>query len=163
MHFHIFNIASWVLPSRCHFTRRFLLRTAGADVGNDVCLSADVRVYGAKSVVIEDATWLSPECRLFASGGAKIQIRARCDIGHGTWFVTGTHEIGASSRRAAVGLSKDIVIGSGTWIGARATILGGAEIGPGSIVAAGAVVIAGIYPPDSLLAGVPAVIKRKLS
>ncbi len=42
-------------------------------------------------------------------------------------------------------------------------IVGGARIGPGSVVAAGSVVLAGEYPPNSFLAGVPAVVKKRLS
>lgn len=49
-----------------------------------------------------------------------------------------------------------IRIGRNCWIGAKATILDGANIGDNSIVAAGAVVRAGDYEPSSLLAGVPA-------
>ncbi len=56
-----------------------------------------------------------------------------------------------------------VFIGSGTWIGANATICAGAHIGTGSIVAAGTVVLRGEYPCDSLLAGVPAVVRKRLS
>jgi carbonic anhydrase/acetyltransferase-like protein (isoleucine patch superfamily) len=41
-------------------------------------------------------------------------------------------------------------------------MLGGAHVGAGCVVAAGAVVIAGTYPAQSLLAGVPARIVRQL-
>ena len=49
-----------------------------------------------------------------------------------------------------------IVIGNDVWLGANVTILKGARIGAGSIVATGAVVPAGEYPPRSIIAGVPA-------
>lgn len=52
-------------------------------------------------------------------------------------------------------------IGAGCLIGIRAVVLDGCEIGDESIVAAGAVVLEGTScPPRSLLAGVPARIKR---
>lgn len=50
---------------------------------------------------------------------------------------------------------KGIKIGSNCWIGAKATILDGANIGDGCIVAAGAVV-RGLFPPNSIIGGVPA-------
>lgn len=50
---------------------------------------------------------------------------------------------------------KGITIGKGCWIGAKATILDGADIGDGCIVAAGAVV-RGKIPPNSIIGGVPA-------
>jgi acetyltransferase-like isoleucine patch superfamily enzyme len=50
----------------------------------------------------------------------------------------------------------DIHIGDDVWLGANTTILKGANIGSGSVIATGAVVTAGDYPPRSILAGVPA-------
>ena len=56
-----------------------------------------------------------------------------------------------------------VSIGNHVWIGTRATILQGVEIGGGCIVAAGAVVTKSM-PPNSLIAGVPAkVIKENIS
>ncbi len=49
-------------------------------------------------------------------------------------------------------------------IGMRATLLNGSRIGRGSLVAAGAVVREGmVVPPGSLVAGVPAVVRRDLT
>lgn len=53
-------------------------------------------------------------------------------------------------------------IGSGAHIGAGATVIQGLEIGNGAIIAAGAVVIQNVEPL-TLVAGVPAEIKRNLS
>ena len=50
---------------------------------------------------------------------------------------------------------KGIRIGCNCWIGAKVTILDGAEIGDGCIVAAGAVVRSK-FPPNSIIGGVPA-------
>ena len=55
-------------------------------------------------------------------------------------------------------------IGAGSLIGMGALVLNQAVIGSGSLVAAGAVVREGfVAPPKSLLAGVPAVVKRPLT
>jgi carbonic anhydrase/acetyltransferase-like protein (isoleucine patch superfamily) len=49
-------------------------------------------------------------------------------------------------------------------IGMSATVMNGAVIGEGSLVAAGAVVLEGTQiPPRSLVAGVPAKVRRELS
>ena len=50
---------------------------------------------------------------------------------------------------------KGVKIGNDCWIGAKVTILDGSVIGDHSIVAAGAVV-AGKFPPYSIIGGVPA-------
>jgi acetyltransferase-like isoleucine patch superfamily enzyme len=49
-----------------------------------------------------------------------------------------------------------IRVGKNCWIGAKATILDGAEIEDGCIIAAGAVVSSGIYKSNGIYGGVPA-------
>ncbi len=56
-------------------------------------------------------------------------------------------------------VSAPIDIGDHVWVGIGATILKGVTIGDGAVVAAGAVVTRDV-PPNSLVAGVPAVVKR---
>ena len=52
-----------------------------------------------------------------------------------------------------------IVIGNDVWIGARAIITDGVQIGDGAIVAANSVVTKNV-PPYAIVAGAPAVVKR---
>ena len=61
---------------------------------------------------------------------------------------------GAASAKVREG-SCDIGIGSNVWIGARAVILGGAQIGEGAIIGAGAVVDFEV-PPYAIVGGNPA-------
>lgn len=56
-----------------------------------------------------------------------------------------------------------VVIGADVWIGARATVLDGIEVGHGAIIAAGAVVTKNV-PPYAVVGGVPAkIIKFRFS
>lgn len=55
-----------------------------------------------------------------------------------------------------------IVIGDNVWIGDKATILGGVNIGEGSVIGANSVVTRSI-PPFSVAAGAPAVVIKTLS
>lgn len=55
-----------------------------------------------------------------------------------------------------------VTIGDDVWIGANATILKGARIGDGCVVATGAVVTKGDYPARSILAGSPAKVVKSL-
>ena len=57
--------------------------------------------------------------------------------------------------------SKPVVIKKNSWIGARSIITKGVTIGEGSIVAAGSVVTKSV-PDYTLVAGNPAVEKKKL-
>lgn len=55
-------------------------------------------------------------------------------------------------------------IGDGSLIGMGSVVLSGAVVGPQTLVAAGAVVLEGtVVPPRSLVAGVPAKVRRELS
>lgn len=56
-----------------------------------------------------------------------------------------------------------IHIGNGSWIGAHTTLLGGSSIGKGCMVGSNACVTRGIYPDNSFIVGVPAVIKNVIS
>ncbi|MES2545372.1 MAG: acyltransferase [Bacteroidota bacterium] len=58
--------------------------------------------------------------------------------------------------------SKGIKLGNNIWVGAKVTFLDGCEIGDNSVVAAGAVVN-GIYPPNSIIGGVPAKVIKNIS
>jgi len=160
--FHVFNLASIILPARWSSVRARLLRWCGASVGAGVSLSSAVRVYG-EFVEIGDQTWVSPETVFLTGPGGHVTLGPRCDVGPGVCFATGSHVIGGSKRRAGQGTQRPIVVGAGSWIGARSVLLGGSVIGAGSIVAAGSVVMAGNYPPDVLLAGVPARVKKELN
>jgi acetyltransferase-like isoleucine patch superfamily enzyme len=55
----------------------------------------------------------------------------------------------------------DIILREGVWIASNVTVIGPAEIGAHSVIAAGAVV-RGNIPPGVMAAGVPAKVIREL-
>lgn len=55
-----------------------------------------------------------------------------------------------------------VSIGSGSWLGHGAIVLPGAHVREHTVIAAGAVVTKGEYPPNCVLAGIPARIVRQL-
>lgn len=119
-------------------------------------------IYGRGDISIGEGTWISPGTVFFTHCDASINIGSQCDIGPSVEFVVGSHSIGTSSRRAADGIARSIAIGSGTWIGAKALILDGVTIGSGCVIAGGSVVSRDIEA-NCLAAGVPAVIKKRLT
>lgn len=161
LHFHIYNALSSLLPAKPFHVRVILMKGCGIRVGSGVNVSANVKFYNHYAS-IGDHTWISPDCSFYTGKLGFVSIGSACDIGPGVSFVTGSHEIGNHQRRAGLGFSKDISIGDGSWVGARAVILGGADIGLGSVIGAGALVLPGRYAPNSLLVGVPAKAKRAL-
>lgn len=142
--------------------RRWLLRLAGIELADDVKFCGGGWIYGRGRLLIGEGCWFSPGVMVHTHIEAEIRIGRCCDIGPSVEFILGSHVIGSVTRRAGAGTAESIVIGDGCWIGARSVILGGVSIGQGCIVAAGSVVNRNV-PPNSLVAGVPARVKRQLS
>lgn len=55
--------------------------------------------------------------------GDDIEIGENCNIAMNVHFINGTHEIGDENRRATQGITKRIVVGAGSWIGADIIIM----------------------------------------
>jgi acetyltransferase-like isoleucine patch superfamily enzyme len=153
---HVVNLLLGALPdSRLSRLKARLLRLAGVEVGPGAHVCSGVKIMTSGEVSIGANSWVGHAC-LLTGGRARISIGSNVDIGPRVTIVTGSHEISRESDRAAgTGISRDLSIGDGTWIGASSTILGGAHLGPRCIVAAGSVV-KGTWPDESVLGGVPA-------
>lgn len=159
---HFAGFISIILPPTRLLNLHFRLwRVSGLILGSNVRICGNTKVFGRGELFIGDNTWLSPGTTFMTNEKCQIKIGANCDIGPYVTFVTGGHKIGESYRRAGSGKAMSIEIGDGAWIGARTTILHGVRIGRGVVVAAGSLVHRDI-PDNTLVAGVPAVLKRHL-
>lgn len=159
---HVVNVMNVVLPVREAFGfRRLLLRSSGIAVGAGTRVTHGVKFYD-RYIEIGNQSWIGMDTVFASARGARIIVGDNVDIAPCCRILSGTHEVGGPGRRAGRGIGLDVVIGSGTWIGAGCCVLPGARIGDGSVVAAGSVVVAGDYPPNVLLAGVPAQVRRSL-
>ena len=137
---------------------RILLRWSGIRIPVDGGIRHRFFIHG-RDLHIGPGTWINVGCHFDC--GAPIEIGAHCNIGPGVMILTSTHVPGDDKRRAGGAHCEGVVVGAGTWIGARATILPGVTIGRGCVIAAGAVVHRNT-DPDGLYAGVPAVRVRDL-
>jgi maltose O-acetyltransferase len=155
------NLVSALLPQTRGFgVRRALFRAAGVTVADGAKIVGLTRIYYPNAHIGE--SWIGAGTHISCTPAARVTIGDRCDIAPGVLFVTGSHELGDSTRRAGKGFSKPINVGSGTWVGARATFLGGSSVGEGCVVAAGALV-RDEFPANVMIAGIPARIVRHLS
>lgn len=133
---------------------------AGIDLQRSVRMNGGV-VIQHTNVRIGADTWIGRRTEFVATNDASITIGDRCDISQDVLFIVGAHEIGSKERRAARGFSRPIEVGSGTWIGARVTMLGGSRVGNGVVIAAGSLV-RDSFPDNVLIAGTPARVVRVL-
>jgi acetyltransferase-like isoleucine patch superfamily enzyme len=105
-------------------------------IGNGVFINAGVVVYSEVAVTIGNDVALANEAYVMD---------------------TSSHGIEGRDPKAAA-----VVIGDGTWVGARAIVLPGVTIGRRVVVGAGAVVTRDV-PDDVMVAGNPARVVRPLT
>jgi len=131
---------------------------AGSWVAPGAVLVGDVRLGAEASV------WYG--CVLRADGGS-ITVGARSNIQDGCIAHADEHGDVVLGRGVSVGhraVLHGCVVEDGCLVGMGAVLLTGARIGKGSLIAAGAVVREGVVvPPGSLVAGVPAQVRRPLT
>jgi len=115
---------------------------------------------GGSDISIGYDSVINYEC--FFDAGGRIVVGDSCSLGMQVLLCTSTHVIGDDSKRAGRNDARPIILHDGCWIGARSTILPGVVIGAGAVVAAGSVV-ASDCAPNSLYAGNPAKMIRRLT
>lgn len=125
----------------------------GHAVHPTVLINADAFLGSRTNLSVGAKTFINYGC--FFDLAAPTVIGERCDIGYQVMFITSTHANGDHDRRAGDVVAKEIRVGSGVWIGARATILPGVSIGNGCVIGAGALVLTDCEE-DTTYVGVPA-------
>jgi len=132
----------------------------GHVLGQDVVLYSSVEMLGIIKVMIGNNSFIGHKT-LFMGGKSLIKIGKNCDISSNVSLICGSHEIGNINRRAGKGISSDIIIGDGVWIGYGSIIMGGITIGNSSIIAAGSLVNKDV-PANTIYGGIPAKEIRKI-
>ena len=160
----LLNFISYVLPPSIFFIqKKYLYQLAGFCLESEVKINSEVKAYGNGDVSIGKNTWIGIGTEFFVPASSSIVIGKNCDIAPRVIFLCGSHKVGKKERRAGTGSLGNINIGDGVWIGAKSILLSNVYLGNGVIVAAGSVVKSGKYPPDALIAGNPAKVKKYYS
>jgi acetyltransferase-like isoleucine patch superfamily enzyme len=134
--------ASWLFGQRrIHVHGRFTAANPKAiRLGTNVAINEGVFLLGRCGITIGNDVVLSARCMLMDAGLALDDSKPMVDRGHA---------------------DKPITLENGVWVGAGAIILAGVTVGANSVVGAGSVVTRDV-PPNTLVAGNPAKILRKL-
>lgn len=145
---------SW-MPGRW---RLAVLRAWGLQVGR--CRVEPGCWFGAPTIHLGDDVLVGRGCVFDTL--AQITIEPSVWMGMHVTFVTSGHQVGTAARRAGDLTPEPIRVGRGSWIGTGVTLLPGADVGDGCVIAAGAVVH-GTCESNALHGGVPARLIRHLS
>lgn len=128
----------WIIVSGLLFStwvpgsgwRRKLLTLFGADVGKGVVIKPHVCIKFPWRLTLGDHVWLGE--RVWIDNLAQVTVGAHSCISQGAYLCTGSHDW-ADPRFALI--TRPITIGTGCWIGARATLAPGAVVGDGAVLA----------------------------
>lgn len=115
--------------------------------------------YGGARTKLGAGTFVNHGAYFMDGGG--ITIGKNVFIGPFCGFYTATHPKQFAERNKGLEKALPIVVGDNCWFGANVSVLPGVTIGSGCVIAAGSVVTKDV-PPDSVAAGVPAVVKSKI-
>ncbi len=134
-----------------------VLRLFGAQIGSDVVIKPGTRVKYPWLLNIGDNTWVGED--VWIDNLVLVQLGSNVCISQGAYLCTGNHDWSDPAFSLIV---KSIVVGSGAWIGARAILCPGIEVGEGAVVSAGSVATKDIEP-YTICTGNPAVrVKARL-
>lgn len=113
------------------------------------------------NIFVGDNFYCNMNCTIYDS--CRVTIGDNVMFGPNVTVCTATHPLKASERLNPEGkeLAYPVTIGNDVWIGGGAFINPGVTIGDGAVIASGSVVTCDI-PADTLAAGVPAVVKKKI-
>lgn len=134
-------------------------------IAPDVFVAPTAVVIGHVIVEPEASIWFGavlrgddPEHPIVIGRGSSVQDN--CVVHVGTW---GPTVVGARVTIGHGAVIESCHIGDGCVVGMNAVILQNASVGAESVVAAGAVVTEGAaFPPRSVIAGVPARLRKEL-
>ena len=112
------------------------------------------------NITVGDNFFLNVNGKLMDSG--KITIGNNVMIAPNVCIITEEHAMDVKQRTEGLEYTHPVTIGDNVWICTGALILPGVTIGANSVIGAGSVVTKDV-PPDSLAAGNPCRVIRKLS
>lgn len=118
-------------------------------------IAASVSVSGRQNLKLGRFIHIGPNCNIDARGG--VSIGDGSIIGPDVLLISMNHDYRSNKALpyARPDIFKEVVIGKGVWVGARAIVLPGVKIGDGAVVGAGAVVARSVSA-GTVVAGNPA-------
>ena len=118
--------------------RKILYKIAGMEIGKAAIHSGCY--FSGNKLSIGNGSYINRRGSFDCING-KIYIGNNVGIAHNVQIYTTNHDYSTPTKRTGKVISSDVHINDGAWIGGGVIICPGVEIGRGTIVAAGSVVI----------------------
>ena len=142
-------LCQWT-PKPCNCWRLFILRLFGAKLHGKPFIHQRARIQIPWNITIHDQACVGDRANLYSLG--LIEVMEKAVIAQEVYLCTGTHDFSDSTLPLQVA---KITIGKNVFVGARALVLPGVEIGEASIIGAASVVTKNI-PANVTAVGNPA-------
>ncbi len=141
--------------------REAILRELFGSAGKDPVVEMGFKCDLGRNIHVGDGFYCNFNCVIYDS--TRVEIGNFVWIGPNATLCTATHPVEADARVNEKGeeLAFPIKIGNRVWIGGGAFINPGVTIGDDAVIASGAVVIHDV-PAGTLVAGVPAEVKKTI-
>ncbi len=118
-----------------------LLQWFGAQVGQGVVIKPGVRVKYPWRLMIGDHVWIGED--VWIDNLENVNILSHACVSQGAYFCTGNHDWKLPSFDYRL---SPISVGEGAWIGAKALLCPGVQVGDEAILTAGSVATKDLVP-----------------
>ena len=136
-----------------------LKQLLGTEIPEGVTVLAPVYFDYGNYTKLGKGTFVNHGC-YFMDGGT-VTIGENVFIGPFCGFYTASHPMNYTDRNKGLEKALPITVGDNCWFGANVSVMPGVTIGSGCVIAAGSVVTEDV-PDNSMVAGVPAVVKKEI-
>lgn len=143
-------VLRWVSHVPSHLFRKVFYQLAGVSLGKGSTLHMWANFFDPSGISIGSDTIIGDHS--FLDGRASIKIGNHTDIASSVMIYNSEHDLDNEAFSAKL---EPVTIGDYVFVGPRAIILPGVNIGKGAVVGAGAVVTKDV-PDFSIVGGVPA-------
>jgi len=128
-----------------------------AAIGREVRMAPNVSMVNGERVAIGDGAHIGARCHLWAGNTTgRVIIGPKALFGPEVFLTASNYQLTPGTAIVDQGTDEaDVVIGAGTWLGARVMVMAGVTIGDGAVIGAGSVVTRSV-PPNAIAVGAPA-------
>lgn len=136
-----------------------LLKELFGSTGNNVYVEPSFRCDYGYNIHVGENFYMNFDCVILDV--CEVRIGDNCLVGPGVHIYTATHPLHPHERNSGLEYGMPVSIGNNVWIGGRAVINPGVNIGDNVVIASGAVVTKDV-PSNVIVGGNPAKIIKHI-